>query len=195
MRSWPFSTILKAFCNGKVISMNSREKRFCQEYVKGETATSAAINAGYSPKTAASQGSRLLRKSNIQQYIKQLQDAADSEAIAKTKEVKKVFTSLLRGHYPANVKIRAGEALVKMDTEKTQEEHTEDQTEDQAEREQFIKIYMPYSSRMKVEDINAVKWPDGTITPLSGHEKDDLLFYYDIKPENDSKYELEEHAN
>lgn len=41
--------------------MNERRARFAQEYLIDLNATQAAIRAGYSPKTAHSQGERLLR--------------------------------------------------------------------------------------------------------------------------------------
>ncbi len=45
--------------------------KFCLEYIKDFNATQAAIRAGYSPKTAVVQASRLLSKANIQEYIQQ----------------------------------------------------------------------------------------------------------------------------
>lgn len=43
---------------------------FVTEYIKnGNNATHAAIAAGYSEKTAASQGSRLLKSVEVQQYL------------------------------------------------------------------------------------------------------------------------------
>lgn len=43
---------------------------FVTEYIKnGNNATQAAISAGYSEKTAASQGSRLLKSVEVQQYL------------------------------------------------------------------------------------------------------------------------------
>jgi phage terminase small subunit len=44
---------------------DDRRGRFAQEYVKDLNVTAAAIRAGYSPKTAASQGSRLLKDAKV----------------------------------------------------------------------------------------------------------------------------------
>lgn len=41
--------------------MNDKQKRFVAEYLKDHNATQAALRAGYSPKTAYSQGQRLLK--------------------------------------------------------------------------------------------------------------------------------------
>ena len=47
---------------------------FVTEYIKnGNNATHAAIAAGYSEKTAASQGSRLLKSVEVQQYLNNTQ--------------------------------------------------------------------------------------------------------------------------
>lgn len=47
---------------------------FVTEYIKnGNNATHAAISAGYSEKTASSQGSRLLKSVEVQQYLNKTQ--------------------------------------------------------------------------------------------------------------------------
>lgn len=47
---------------GRCRKMTERQKRFCEEYLIDLNATQAAIRAGYSPKTAQEQGSKLLSK-------------------------------------------------------------------------------------------------------------------------------------
>lgn len=55
--------------------MKPQIRRFCELVASGMyTNTAAAIEAGYSPKTARSQASTLLTKPNIQNYIKDLQE-------------------------------------------------------------------------------------------------------------------------
>lgn len=53
------------------------QELFCREYVKDEkfNATQAAIRAGYSPKSAQMQGSRLLSKAMVQRRIAELMQA------------------------------------------------------------------------------------------------------------------------
>ncbi len=51
--------------------MNSRQTRFANEYAADPNGTQAAIKAGYSPKTAGAQASRLLKNVNIQRLIRQ----------------------------------------------------------------------------------------------------------------------------
>lgn len=52
--------------------MLPQRKLFCHEYVKDFNATQAAIRAGYSPKTAKMQGSRLLTYDDVNIYTKKL---------------------------------------------------------------------------------------------------------------------------
>jgi len=47
----------------------AKQQAFCREYVKDWSATKAAIRAGYSSKTAYSQGARLLKKVEVKKEI------------------------------------------------------------------------------------------------------------------------------
>lgn len=51
--------------------LTSKQQRFCQEYLVDLNATKAAERAGYSMKTARSQGQRLLTNVDIQKTIQQ----------------------------------------------------------------------------------------------------------------------------
>ena len=52
--------------------LNEKQTRFCQEYVIDLNATQAAIRAGYSKKTAYSQGQRLLKHDEVQEKIQEI---------------------------------------------------------------------------------------------------------------------------
>ena len=49
--------------------LNDKQRLFCLEYLKDLNATQAAIRAGYSERTAGSQGFDLLKKPEIQEEI------------------------------------------------------------------------------------------------------------------------------
>jgi phage terminase small subunit len=51
--------------------LTPQQKMFCKSRAKGKSATQAAIDAGYSPKTARQIGSKLLTKVDIQQGVEQ----------------------------------------------------------------------------------------------------------------------------
>ncbi|CAH9016617.1 putative Terminase small subunit, partial [Vibrio phage 137E35-1] len=55
--------------------LNDQRERFCEEYIIDLNATAAAIRAGYSKKTARSQGQRLLTNVDIQARIQELKAA------------------------------------------------------------------------------------------------------------------------
>lgn len=54
--------------------LNEKQLRFCQEYVIDLNATQAAIRAGYSKKTAYSQGQRLLKHDEVQERIQEIKE-------------------------------------------------------------------------------------------------------------------------
>lgn len=57
------------------MALNERRSRFVQEYLVDLNATQAAVRAGYSAKTATSQGDRLLRFVEVQKAISEALDA------------------------------------------------------------------------------------------------------------------------
>lgn len=80
--------------------LTEKQKRFVAEYLIDLNATQAAIRAGYSPKTAYSQGSENLRKPEIINAIQKGQDKlADKHEITKDRiaaELAKIAFSDLR---------------------------------------------------------------------------------------------------
>ncbi len=61
--------------NPKKLALNPKQEAFCQEYLKDLNATQAAIRAGYSEKTAGSQGHDHLKKPEIIARLQELMDA------------------------------------------------------------------------------------------------------------------------
>lgn len=54
--------------------LNSKVERFCEEYLVDYNATQAAIRAGYKEKSAANQGSRLLKNDEVLARVRELQE-------------------------------------------------------------------------------------------------------------------------
>lgn len=67
--------------------MNHKMKVFASEYLICGNATEAAMNAGYSKKTAYSLGQRLLKNVEIMEVINQSQERIQEEAELKVIEV------------------------------------------------------------------------------------------------------------
>lgn len=80
--------------NVKLAPLNDRQERFCYEYVLHLNATKAAINAGYSEKTAYSIGYENLKKPQIQERIRYMQnnlaETAQLSALRVLKEHEKI---------------------------------------------------------------------------------------------------------
>ena len=71
---------------------NPQQERFCREYVIDVTnQAAAAVRAGYSAKTAASQASRLLKNVNVKARVAELQaEAAERSEVTVDNVVKKL---------------------------------------------------------------------------------------------------------
>ena len=79
------------------MALNSKQKQFYKEWLIDANATQSAIRAGYSKKTAYSQGQRLLKNVEGQEYLAELMAEKDSQLIASQDEVLKYLTSVMRG--------------------------------------------------------------------------------------------------
>lgn len=95
--------------------MDDKRQRFAEEYLVDHNATQAAIRAGYSPRTAKQQGSRLLTNADVLALI-DAGNARASERSGITKERVLAELALLAfsdiGHYKVddagNVTLAAG---------------------------------------------------------------------------------------
>ena len=91
--------------------MNTRQRKFCDEYLISGNATDAAIKAGYSPKTAKSIGQRLLTFVDLKQYIDAELDKLHSAKIADAQEVLEYLTAVMRGEHTEQVLQLAGDGI------------------------------------------------------------------------------------
>ncbi len=92
--------------------MNPRRERFCYEYVASGNATKAAIEAGYSSRTARSIGQRLLTNVDIKARIQEISDELKSEKIADITDIQ-VFWSeiMLDSEQKTTDRLKASELL------------------------------------------------------------------------------------
>ena len=77
--------------------LTKRQIDFVQEYMKTNNVRQSAIKAGYSPKTASVQGSRLLTNVKVSAYIQAITERLESDKIADIQEVMEYLTSVMRG--------------------------------------------------------------------------------------------------
>ena len=78
------------------MSLNERQKAFCEYYAACFNATEAAIKAGYSEKTARSIGAENLTKPDIQNYLQTLTQKAQTSRVATIQEVLEYLSSTMR---------------------------------------------------------------------------------------------------
>lgn len=77
-----------------------KQKKFCEYYIVSHNATESAIKAGYSEKTARTQGAENLAKPYIKNYIAELEGKAVARAtqgaIASRQEILEFYTTMMR---------------------------------------------------------------------------------------------------
>ena len=97
--------------------LTAKQKKFCENYIVSANATDAYRNAGYTTKpyqTIRTEGSRLLKRPDIQAYIQELMEEKNSALVAKQDEVLEFLTATMRNK-DANMsdRIRSAELLGK----------------------------------------------------------------------------------
>ena len=94
--------------------MKLKQQKFCAYYLQTGNATEAAKMAGYSAKTACSQGNRMLRNVEIQQYVAERQRQAKNERMATAEEILEFWAAMMRNKgISAKDRLRASENLGK----------------------------------------------------------------------------------
>ena len=88
------------------MALTERQQLFFKEYLIDSNATQAAIRAGYSKKTAYSQGQRLLKNVEGRRLLQEMMQQREKELVADQDEVLKYLTEVLRGKSVAHVLAR-----------------------------------------------------------------------------------------
>lgn len=73
-------------------TISEKQRAFVDQYMVDHNATQAAVRAGYSQKTANSQGSQLLRKPNVAHHIEARAQAAAEKSAMSAQEVLRRLT-------------------------------------------------------------------------------------------------------
>ena len=83
--------------------MTDKQKAFVSVYLSnGLNATQAAIQVGYSPKTARQIGARLLSNVDIRKSIDEKLAKVDSKAICQMEEILQFLSAVVRGEIAEN---------------------------------------------------------------------------------------------
>lgn len=95
--------------------MNERQKKFAEYYAQSGNAAQSAIKAGYSEKYAGQNADKLLKNTNIAEYIRELTEAEQDKRIMTAKERQALLSDIAKNgdNAPAD-RIRAVDTLNKM---------------------------------------------------------------------------------
>lgn len=100
--------------------MNERQKRFAEYYAQSGNAAQSAVKAGYSEKYAGQNADKLLKNTNIAEYIKQLAEKAQNSRIMTAKERQALLSDIAKDEDNATSdRIKAVDTLNKMTGEYT----------------------------------------------------------------------------
>ena len=117
----PPNIILYKIGGEVALKLNVRQKSFCEYYVASGNATESAINAGYKEKYAGVNADKLLKNTNIQKYIEELQEKAKGNRIMTAIERREFLTSMIKdGAVKDTDRLKALDILNKMDGDYTQ---------------------------------------------------------------------------
>lgn len=142
------------------MSLNEKQGRFVDEYLIDFNATQAAIRAGYSEKTAYSQGQRLLKHVEIQEIIKQRTEQKQSKLIADQTEILEMLTSIARGNeqpFNSTVKKVINGEIEKKSTEGASTPPTEERLK---ALELLGKANAMFTDKQQVEAVETVQFID-----------------------------------
>ncbi len=111
--------------------MNERQKKFAEYYAQCGNAAQSAIKAGYSKKYAGQNADKLLKNTNIAEYIKQLSEQAQNDRIMTAKERQALLSDIAKDSENApSDRIKAVDTLNKMTGEYTVKVDTTVKTSD-----------------------------------------------------------------
>ncbi len=94
--------------------LTPRQKKFCDEYMLCGNATQAAVKAGYSEKYAGQNADKLLKNTNVREYLSYFQKKVEQKTIKSVEEVQQWWSSIMDNAEEATKdRLKASELLVK----------------------------------------------------------------------------------
>lgn len=100
--------------------LNIRQRKFAEYYAQSGNAGQSAAKAGYSEKFAAQNADKLLKNTNILEYIKELTDKLKDDRILTAKDRQVMLSDIARNtENEASDRIKAVDTLNKMTGEYT----------------------------------------------------------------------------
>lgn len=94
--------------------MTEKQRRFVEAYAKDPNATSAAVAAGYTARSAYSAGSRMLKNAEIQAALQALLVPEREGSIASVEDIRRFWTQTMNNvNEKSASRLRASELLAK----------------------------------------------------------------------------------
>ncbi|OLN92926.1 terminase small subunit [Staphylococcus saprophyticus] len=135
-----------------MIKLTRKQQIFADEYIRLGEVTKAAINAGYSTKTAYAVGSENLKKPSIKAYIDERLAELKKKSIADQDEILQYLTSVLRGEITDQELIPIGIGKGEMEVEKL--EKRSDTTARTKAAELLGKRYTMWTEKQEITNRN-----------------------------------------
>ena len=137
----------------KVKQLNTKQMNFCNQYLKDFNATKAAIRAGYSEKSAYSQGHDLLKIPEISENIKAIsQSNFKSIGLDVERIIAEIASIAFSDDSSTKEKLHALEVLLKY-----QDLIKDEDSEDNTFTVEFIHTGSPYASEIEIDQLSELK--------------------------------------
>ena len=162
--------------------MTDKQRVFAEHYAQSGNATQAAIAAGYSPRSAYSQGSRMLKNDEVAAFLRQLQADLAAKRTADAQEVRETLTAFLRdGKQKTCDRLRAADQLLRSGGEYLTRRPAACPDADVMSSADGdgggVQIVLPWTGRPS-EPFNAYETMSGEIVPCTGTDPTaDLLIF------------------
>ena len=143
-------------------NLTEKQKRFVDKYITTFNATESAKQAGYSKKTARSQGQRLLTNVDIQKAMaERVAEARDTKGdrIQDVAETLEQDTSIARGEVQIS-EFKETDLLTGQVTVHTKREYTPSHEEQGRARDRIYKVNGAYSEKRELEHSGSVTFID-----------------------------------
>lgn len=129
--------------------LSVKMQRFVDEYLISLNAKDAAIKAGYSEKTAAEQGYRILHTPAVEEVIQQRMEEKEKSLIADQDEILRYLTSVVRGESKSEVVVIEGCGFGESQARKIQK--APDERERTKAAELLGKRYGLFNDKLKID--------------------------------------------
>lgn len=136
------------------MTLNARQKRFCDEYLISLNATDAAKKAGYKGNYVGQNADKLLKNTKIQSYLEERLAEKESALIADQDDILKLLTRIVMGEEQGTALVGVGQGAQEV------EQVPPTNTEKIRAAEILGKYYKLFTDRQEIQLTGAVEFID-----------------------------------